>query len=1134
MAAGFNSSLRLWKVIVMLMIVLGYGQARFLEVENGRDFHSKCSLMHLASDLTGLKLKKSFSMDDLQGLPQATIPSDLMIVGDGNTTIVSIGDCTSGISVEPGVKLEVQLLTLDMGECAMGLARNHGVDGWVFNLGRGSQQLINRSTIILESEALDVLSERLGKTILPGEPQNFTLTSGGDSRSVRFASVIFKTRDREASSSAPHHPIIFKLETTLDLIKLVELRNIAQQTEAWIPKQLMGPCSHELLLNPINSFQPGTSLRIKPEHPGIGLVDCPMDYFGPGVLEAYEYVSGEDLFLSTSDEFSYSGLPQTPDLNWYWEEVFPVMLGDYSCRFVLRNSIIYSNSENIGHWTIGLKKYNQWSPITLQALYELQQRAPYLKMDVDGRLTLRIETLAWNGVCMENVTVTSDRLLVSKILKRRLKYDRTDAVTHMFPILGCLYLLLSMVAVSACCYSRIQIFWCKKNRKSLGSQNHSVTVEDCHSAVPCAWTTLTVASSQEQDEGSRLSEKSFSTSDEVSEHSEASKELNDALNIHYVNERGSSAVSYHGEWKGVPVEIKRIDFESRVEQNSLERYKRVLDLATRPELLHENVLQTLAYCSNPVEVQGLHYVCHRCTSLSKCSSYLDEMQTSSLFVAREHCDKGSLYRGLRNKIFNDPVTRLVNTDTIVKLCLGIARGVQHLHACGIVHGELTSKNVLLKSHDHHTAEGSVTPKIANFGVHGHAAATNKELCGHEEFSSGLFHNESSVFCQKADVLSFGALLWEMFNDEQAYDELCRGYTHTVYPRFPAHCPKLYAVLCITCLSPNPENRPDFSQIICALGCLKNKQQSMVNPCAECMDAKSAALVESLCGSDLLKLLAQLTVDDTHYGDRTTKSSQVMQGSVPHTSAECTAVCIVGKGNRPGRIIDRKSSIEEYFQTGNWTGSDSEKSVVINSEECHVKRLEQHGLFGWSLPYSYSPLTSQSCSEAGSSNAFSVAIEDELNDGKTDQAAHGELKFRWSPFILQDAANQGAETIHSLIQAENYEDYVKSLQEPSNRIKITIPQTKQALSLDDGADLAEYHLLTRERAMSEYTHSDESLGDVTRQRLKYGSWECTGSDTSRDVDDISYEYTNPPVAAAGPVYLSQNPIFIPYPMDTGSW
>jgi hypothetical protein len=68
----------------------------------------------------------------------------------------------------------------------------------------------------------------------------------------------------------------------------------------------------------------------------------------------------------------------------------------------------------------------------------------------------------------------------------------------------------------------------------------------------------------------------------------------------------------------------------------------------------------------------------------------------------------------------------------------------------------------------------------------------------------------------------GVMMWECFHSCAPYqkDAAGRWVTRPEFPRFPPDCPLSFALLAISCLTPNPLDRPNFWQIVGVLADLR--------------------------------------------------------------------------------------------------------------------------------------------------------------------------------------------------------------------------------------------------------------------------------------------------------------------------
>jgi serine/threonine protein kinase len=142
----------------------------------------------------------------------------------------------------------------------------------------------------------------------------------------------------------------------------------------------------------------------------------------------------------------------------------------------------------------------------------------------------------------------------------------------------------------------------------------------------------------------------------------------------------------------------------------------------------------------------------------------------------------------------------------------ISKGLQYLHKKGLIHGDLRSANILLT--------GERRAKIADFGLTQTRAYSVQSLgkispavawCAPE-----LFREEK--LSEKSDIFSLGMLLWELFMGKQPFagltteaqlQKILAGERET----FSDSVPKEWKKIITVCWSPNPDDRPELTDII---------------------------------------------------------------------------------------------------------------------------------------------------------------------------------------------------------------------------------------------------------------------------------------------------------------------------------
>lgn len=235
---------------------------------------------------------------------------------------------------------------------------------------------------------------------------------------------------------------------------------------------------------------------------------------------------------------------------------------------------------------------------------------------------------------------------------------------------------------------------------------------------------------------------------------------------------------YEGRWNNSPVALKTLicqlnesivnDFKSEIKVLSL--------------LRHPNICLFMGACSiSP------HFV-----------------------IVNELIRKGSLWNLLHD--FNNK--NIIDMKLIIKLSLGTAYGMNYLHTKNppLIHRDLKSANLLV--------DDSYNIKISDFGLCRVKAysETMTGNCGtYQWMAPEILRN--SYYNEKADVYSYGIVLWELISGECPYNgldgiQVAIGVLNDkIRPVIPLNCPLDYKELIIRCWSDDVNVRPSFSDII---------------------------------------------------------------------------------------------------------------------------------------------------------------------------------------------------------------------------------------------------------------------------------------------------------------------------------
>jgi len=156
--------------------------------------------------------------------------------------------------------------------------------------------------------------------------------------------------------------------------------------------------------------------------------------------------------------------------------------------------------------------------------------------------------------------------------------------------------------------------------------------------------------------------------------------------------------------------------------------------------------------------------------------------------------------------------------TLVKrVACGAARGMAYLHSGSppVLHRDLKSANLVL--------DESYTAKVCDFGL-SRLKAQERSMTGNcgtvqwmaPEVLANLSYNE------KADVFSYGIILWELLSRECPYDGMSpiqcalAVLNRDKRPEIPKWCPPPLHALIKSCTKKDPAQRPSFDQILLAL------------------------------------------------------------------------------------------------------------------------------------------------------------------------------------------------------------------------------------------------------------------------------------------------------------------------------
>jgi hypothetical protein len=259
---------------------------------------------------------------------------------------------------------------------------------------------------------------------------------------------------------------------------------------------------------------------------------------------------------------------------------------------------------------------------------------------------------------------------------------------------------------------------------------------------------------------------------------------------------GSFGKAYYGLWMGSPVAVKVICVRDPSKQRTMEP---IFEGALSSLVAHPNLVQTFQYSSRqkPAEEGG--------------------QEIYETWIVQEWCDRGTLSKHCCTSR-NEPKSLC----EVLDICKDIAGAGAYLHQRGIIHGDLTANNVLIKSD---ISRKGYTCKICDFGL---ARILEGEQCEIMTTQLGtVTHMPPELFqleraniklTTKCDICAVGVLLWQALlgkspfaglSPPQVVVQVATGHRLEL----PADTANTIKNIFERCTATDPEKRPDFNELI---------------------------------------------------------------------------------------------------------------------------------------------------------------------------------------------------------------------------------------------------------------------------------------------------------------------------------
>jgi serine/threonine protein kinase len=182
-----------------------------------------------------------------------------------------------------------------------------------------------------------------------------------------------------------------------------------------------------------------------------------------------------------------------------------------------------------------------------------------------------------------------------------------------------------------------------------------------------------------------------------------------------------------------------------------------------------------------------------------------------LATVTEFMVNGSLKQFLHKK------DRTIDRRKRIILAMDAAFGMEYLHSKNIVHFDLKCENLLVNMKD---TQRPIC-KIGDLGlskVKQHTMVSGGVRGTLPWMAPELLNSKSNMVSEKVDVYSFGICLWELLTGEEPYAEM-KAHSiiggimdNSLRPQIPTWCDPEWKALMQSCWSPDPKDRPSFSEI----------------------------------------------------------------------------------------------------------------------------------------------------------------------------------------------------------------------------------------------------------------------------------------------------------------------------------
>lgn len=266
--------------------------------------------------------------------------------------------------------------------------------------------------------------------------------------------------------------------------------------------------------------------------------------------------------------------------------------------------------------------------------------------------------------------------------------------------------------------------------------------------------------------------------------------------------RGSFGRVYRARWDASIVALKVVEHYDQGKPAIM-----AFEGAVSTSLAHPNLVQTFKY--------AIRDTCPADNEKPE-SNTSGALKGFEVWIVQEWCGMGTL----NQKISKGGVLERGGFPHVIEVCTEVSSAASYLHSRGIIHGDLTTSNILLVERP--CPKGYVT-KVSDFGL---ARVLDNGASGVNTASMGtvtymppeLFQLEGCALTKKVDVYAFGVVLWQLCTSEAPFAGLLPTQVVVMVAQgaalqLPADVPEQLAKVFKESTARRPADRPGFDRLV---------------------------------------------------------------------------------------------------------------------------------------------------------------------------------------------------------------------------------------------------------------------------------------------------------------------------------